>query len=286
MERLFQGVAPKTADLVVTILASQAIETVLERTGGRRFDILVRPEDLACARFHLDSYARENPKPGLPSPEPPVAVPLYSISALAAALILALVHMGLTWTQTHDPAVFAFGASPYFLAQGQTFRAITALFLHADASHLLGNMAGLIILAGPLTRITGPGTGLFLLLSAAATGNLISNSLSLDSRLSIGASTAVMAAAGLLSVRQALTSLPRLSFWRPLTAGLILMAFLSHGPRTDVSAHLFGFGAGAGTGLLAFPLFHVWHRPWMEPAALALVLAILGAALISGLVAM
>lgn len=283
MKRLFEGLNRKTADLVLTVLASQNIEGIPEPRGKSTFDLLVRDRDLEAARYHLDRYARENPLPGATALPPETTAPFFSPSAVAAALMLACVHLVLVRSHLWSDALFAYGASPYFLGQGETFRAITALFLHSDAGHLMGNMAGIILLAGPLTRITGPGTGLFFLLAAATAGNLISNSLAMDTRLSIGASTAVMAAAGLLSARQALTRLPRIAFWQPLAAGLILTALFSHGPRTDVSAHVFGFLAGAGTGSIVFPLFRVWHRPWMEPFCLILVLLISGAAVLAGL---
>ena len=287
MKRLFTGINRNTANLILTVLASQAIEGVPEKKASGRYDILIQKTDQDRAQYHLDQYARENPQQPWPRSEgfpvyPPLSAALFlSPAALAAALVIALIHYYLETSGTWSQTLFAYGISPYFLGQGETFRAITALFLHSDAGHVMGNMAGLILLAGPLTRVTGPGTGLFFLLAAATSGNLLANSFSMDTRLSIGASTAVMAAAGLLAARQALNK--RFRFWQPLAAGLILTALFSHGPRTDISAHLFGFLAGVGTGGIFFPLFCVWHRPWMEPFALGLTLLISGAALYAGL---
>ena len=288
MKPLFKGINRKDADLILTILASQAIEASVDRDAGQ-YTLRVREEDLDSARNHLDLYARENPLPrpladqAAGNPGPAKAPIFFSAAALAAALVPALVHIVLIRDGLWSSALFAYGASPYFLHQGETFRAVTALFLHSGPEHLMGNMAGLILLAGPLVRVSGPGTGLFFLLAAAVSGNLIANSFSMDTRLSIGASTAVMAAAGLLSARQAMARKPRIAFWQPLAAGLILTALFSHGPRTDVSAHLFGFLSGTGIGLLVFPLFRIWHRPWMEPLGLALIAVILTAAVHAGL---
>ncbi len=286
MKRLFTGIDRKTADLILTILASQSIDGQPEKMGNGRFDLLVREADADRARYHLDRYALENPGKPLhgrdSTPESSLSAPLFlSPAALIAALVIAMVHYYLESSGLWPRALFAYGISPYFLGQGETFRAITALFLHSDAGHVMGNMAGLILLAGPLTRVTGPGSGLFFLLAAATTGNLLANGFSMHARLSIGASTAVMAAAGLLSARQALGK--SLGFWQPLAAGLILTALFSHGPRTDISAHLFGFLAGVATGGLVFPLFSIWHRPWMEPLAIGLTLLISGAAFYDGL---
>lgn len=294
MERLFKAADRRSAELVQIILASQAIPVVLAQTGAGRFDVLVAPDAKEAAIRHLDLYAKENPGQG--HLERTTSIPAGSLPGpsffltpvmAAAALGIAAIHFLLTRYHLHDQAVFAFGAAPYFFGQGETFRAVTALLLHADAAHVLGNMAGLIILGSPLVRVTGPGTGSFFILAAGVTANLLSNSMGSDTRISIGASTAVMAAAGLLSSRQAIARLTKgtgTSPWIPLASGAVIMALFSQGERTDILAHVLGFGAGAFTGLMVFPCYRIWHRPFMEPACLILTLMIMGAAILAGLI--
>jgi len=290
MERIFKEIDSKTADLITTILASQKIQAVVKPRGRHSFDTWVEKRDLDQASYHLDLYARENPELTIPpkpagSSFPTTFSHFLSPAILVVVSLLGLMHFWLVQNNLHNEMVFRLGASPYFLGQKETFRAVTALFLHADPGHLMGNMAGLVFMAGPLVRIMGPGTGLFCLLFAAVSANLLSNSLAMDTRLSIGASTAVMAAAGLLAAFQSLDrfSSGRKGRWLPLAAGTILMALFSHGERTDVSAHFFGFLCGAVTGLMVFPLKSTWHRPFMEPLFLGITLVIISTAFYMGL---
>jgi len=70
---------------------------------------------------------------------------------------------------------------------------------------------------------------------------------------SIGASTAVFAALGILAAltwrRQMPVRRPGVRRWLPLGAGVMLLFYLgTGGERTDVVAHLAGFVAGIGAG--------------------------------------
>ena len=298
MKRIFQGRDRKKADLILTILASQAIKTEITRTASGAYEILVKADDREKALFHLDRYAQEN-RPLIKQIIETGPSSFYSPAVLVIMGLIALVHIICIKTNIHDQAVFRFGASSYFIRQGETFRAITALFLHSDIRHLIGNMAGLLVLGAPIVRLTGYGTGPFLLLCAGTAGNLISNGLGMDARLSIGASTAVMGAAGLLAARQVVLGhgISRFKGLAPVAAGATLMAMFSHGENTDVSAHFFGFAAGTGIGIIGLPLIHIWSetgsRPGPRPGPrrgelldrlfLGLTLVILGTALVSGL---
>lgn len=285
MKRIFQGLNRKRAKLILVILASQSIRATLEQDSTGQFMICVSPEDYSNARYHLAQYDKENQLKAekMRNSDFP-ASSFFSPAALVIMVLMSLVHMVSTQTGTHGSALFKFGISPYFLSQGDTYRAITALFLHADTEHLLGNLAGLLIFASPMIRLTGYGTGPFLLLCAAVTGNLISNGLEQNAVLSIGASTAVMAAAGLLAAWQVCNN-PFVSIFKrlvPLAAGATLMAMFSHGERTDVSAHFFGFISGIGVGFLVFPFFKTWYRPFMEKLFLILVLTLICSAALTG----
>ena len=85
------------------------------------------------------------------------------------------------------------------LRDGEWWRAITALTLHGDLKHILGNMifgAFFGILAGGLI---GPGIAWLSILAAAALANTLNVFLLDESHRAIGASTAVFAALGLVS---------------------------------------------------------------------------------------
>ena len=98
----------------------------------------------------------------------------------------------------------------------------------------------------------GLGTSWLLLLASGAAGNLLNLLLRRGPHLSVGLSTAVFAAVGLLTGRQLIcpgARSPR-ALLPPLGAGAGLLALLgSGGVRTDLGAHLCGFAVGLLAGL-------------------------------------
>lgn len=281
----------KQADLILVVLASQSIRAVIDTGPDGLCNILVPDDDVFNARQQLKKYACENKMVPRPSPHVPAGI-FFSPSALALAFFMAAIHYIITTRGLHKQAILDFGSSSYYLSQGQSFRAVTALFLHSDTGHLLGNMAGIVVLAGPLLRVTGYGQGLLLLLAAGTAGNLISESFGRDLRLSIGASTAVMAAAGLLGARRMTIGaqpghsvFPKLKGLAPFAAAATLTAMFSHGENTDVSAHLFGFLAGTGIGLCYYPLSAPLSGPVIGRICFGITLGILCTAFIQGVLA-
>ncbi len=276
----------KQADLILVVLASQSVRAVIDTAPDGSCHILVPDDDVFKARQKLKKYASENKMIPRPAPHVPTGI-FFSPTVLALVFCLAAVHYIITTRGLHKQAILDFGSSSYYLSQGQSFRAVTALFLHSDTEHLLGNMAGLLVLAGPLLRVTGYGQGLLLLLAAGTAGNLISESFGRDLRLSIGASTAVMAAAGLLGARRMTIGaesghsvFPKLKALAPFAAAATLTAMFSHGENTDVSAHLFGFLAGTGIGLCYYPLSAPLSGPVIGRISFGIVLGILCTAFI------
>src|SRR2546427_461624 len=59
------------------------------------------------------------------------------------------------------------------LQDGSVLRLFTALFLHADWSHLLGNLVFLLIFGLPAERVLGPWRLLLLFLVGGAVSNLV-----------------------------------------------------------------------------------------------------------------
>ena len=83
------------------------------------------------------------------------------------------------------------------LRDGSALRLFTALFLHADWAHLLGNLVFLLIFGLPAERVMGPWRFLLLFLLGGAMANLAAV-LTIDNpdRVVIGASGAVSAVIG------------------------------------------------------------------------------------------
>ncbi len=137
--------------------------------------------------------------------------------------------------------------------QGQWWRLATSLTLHADLAHLLGNVCigGLFIVQ--LCRNLGTGTGWFLVLLSGVLGNLLNVMVQDYAHSSLGGSTAVFGTLGILGGMRSLQGSEErpMRQFMPLAAGLGLLAMLgTGGPRTDVGAHMFGFGSGVFLGLL------------------------------------
>lgn len=83
------------------------------------------------------------------------------------------------------------------LHDGSLLRLLTALFLHADWIHLLGNLVFLLIFGLPAERAMGPGRFLLLFLLGGAVSNLAAVlAIGAPDRVVIGASGAVSAVIG------------------------------------------------------------------------------------------
>lgn len=138
----------------------------------------------------------------------------------------------------------------------QPWRAVTALTLHADALHVAGNTLSGSLFLSAVNRRLGDGRGTLTVLIAGALGN-VANAIHYYPQIhrSIGASTAVFAAVGVLVATQLAvdhrrkgqrTWLERLG---PPAAGLVLLGMLGASPESDLMAHLFGFLAGLIVGV-------------------------------------
>jgi membrane associated rhomboid family serine protease len=110
-----------------------------------------------------------------------------------------------------------------------------------------------------VARLIGPLRGWVLILASGTLGNILTSALVYPQPFqSIGASTAVFAALGILSgvgIAETLRErahLPWLRILAPVFAGLILLGWLGGGstPQTDVLGHVFGFGSGVAAGAL------------------------------------
>ena len=104
------------------------------------------------------------------------------------------------------------------LRDGSVLRLFTALFLHADWSHLLGNLVFLLIFGLPAERVLGPWRLLLLFLFGGASANLAAlYVIGSPERSIIGASGAVSALMGTY-----LTLFPRAKLGVVLPLGLFL----------------------------------------------------------------
>lgn len=138
-------------------------------------------------------------------------------------------------------------------ARGEWWRAVTALTLHLDQEHLLGNALFGAIAGAAASRLLGPGVAWAGILGAAVLANYAEILMTPVTHRAVGASTAVFAALGMLSGmawRQRLTLRERLWYrWAPLIAGICLLTLLGAGSaHVDVLGHALGFVFGLSVG--------------------------------------
>ncbi len=138
-------------------------------------------------------------------------------------------------------------------ARGEWWRAVTALTLHLDQEHLLGNVLFGVVAGLAASRLLGPGVAWAGILVAAALANYAEILITPITHRAVGASTAVFAALGLLSGmawRQRLSLRERRWYrWAPLIAGICLLTLLGAGSaHVDVLGHALGFLFGLGIG--------------------------------------
>lgn len=243
--------SPRAADDRVLVLEAVGVEASVAR-GVVGFEVRVRPADAARARVELARYRLEN----LPAPRRvPVRLHTGAFAASAAWLVVLLVfHVA--------SGMAAFGRDWYSAGlltasavhDGEVWRAVTALTLHADLAHLASNAGFGFAFGTIVASLYGPGTGWLLVLVAAVLANLANAALMGGGRASLGASTAVFAALGAAAGHRWPEARSRARPWlrgANVVAALVLLSLLGTGDeRTDVLAHGLGFAFGLALALL------------------------------------
>ncbi len=221
--------------------------------GRERVGLFVHSGDVERALYELSEYRRENrarPLPALRPASEGVDAALVAAALLVVAHVAAMRQLfGIDWVDIGY-------AGAGLIRDGQWWRAVTALSLHADFGHLASNVVAGALIGVLLAQVLGPGLTWLAIIVAGGLGNGLNALLQPAAHASIGASTAVFAALGMLSALMWRRALPLwrrgLRRWVPLAAGVALLAMLgTGGERTDLGGHAFGFvvGVAAGTGL-------------------------------------
>ena len=154
--------------------------------------------DLAKSKGEIDAYRQEN---AVAEKRPTQVALRYGgagVAVFAYALVILVVG---TWD-----AVSAFGVDwnsngameAGKVVDGQWWRCLTALTLHVDAGHLIANLVFGVLFGLIAGRILGGGVAWLGMVIAGALGNFANALMRAPTHMSIGASTAVFAALGMI----------------------------------------------------------------------------------------
>ena len=243
------------------LLASQAIQCNVHMEEDLGLGLVVETADQALALEAIALYQSENTQSGTTPAQPEEELAEPGFSGIAVAIGLFAIYTLFGSAQEGHPVFDAGRASSQAILDGEWWRTLTALFLHAHLGHIVGNALFGVYFITAVTRSFGDGLGLLLVLLAGALGNGLNAIDHGPGHYSIGASTAVFGAIGVLVgsalARRSRSGLRGARLIVPLGAGLGLMAMLGVGGfRTDIWAHAYGLLAGSVLGLasaLALP---------------------------------
>lgn len=246
---VFKSPSPQRCAEFALVLIAMGIGCRLAKRGDE-YRLEVDAADADRARDQIYLYVRENEHPSrVFNPVPKVRDGLTCATLYAVVLLLVDVLQrdrlfSIDWLQ-------AGAAQAAAIQGGEWWRAVTALSLHVDSPHLVGNLFfGMlfIYLAG---EFLGWGLALSGVVLGGALGNLLNAFAQAPSHTSIGASTALFAAVGLLAAYTWSLRARRLNRWVPLGAAVAVLAFIGMGgERTDIFAHFAGLAAGSLFGFV------------------------------------
>ena len=215
-----------------------------------RYDLMVQTERRWVVVSELRKFDGEH-QYWPPLEELPEGIEAGGISIALYALLLSVFYLAQRGALDLQVSIGGLSAKSV-VEHGEWWRAVTALTIHGDIAHLCGNLIGGGWFSYYLLVQLGCGLGWLVIFSAGLAGNLATawTYYPID-HVSIGASTAVFGAlGGLVGSALASRSWRRVrgrpfDFMRPFAGGLALLALLgSGGEKTDVVAHLWGFGFG------------------------------------------
>ena len=233
------------------ILSAAGISHRIQPVSSDLFEIFVSISDLQEAAEQLQQYEEENlhwpPRPAYDSYAPV----FRAMAPIVAALLIYIYGLSGEWSRASIWFSNGAGDSAAILSSHQYYRLITALTLHADAVHLLGNCFLGSFMLHFLLLATGNGIGLFSVLVTATLANFINVVVHGPGHHFVGFSTAVFVVIGMLCTIRFVDNSKQSMFplLMPVMAGFALLALLgSSGERTDLGAHLFGLLCGLITG--------------------------------------
>lgn len=269
-ETVFRAHNRRACGEAALVLEAVGLRPVVHDLGGA-WIVVVAAHEAAQARRELDAWLAENrPRPQAPPRQPLADGRPGVVGYVAVVVVVALAVANYAFDRDWLTAGRIHGGAMF---DGQWWRALTALTLHADLEHLAANVFFGSVFGGFAGRYLGSGVAWLLVLLAGACGNVLNVLVLGEDHRAIGASTAVFAALGLLGAlawagRRG-SQLGWFYRWGPVIGAVALLAYTgAGGERTDIGAHIWGFMAGLGTGALAARIPQgLLLRGWLQGVA-------------------
>lgn len=278
---LYTDISHEEANTYALVLTSYGISYAVRRTA-HGWELRVADEVRKEALSLIEAYREENAaETGAEEPASMEYPAEKTFTGVWVSLFLLAAHLARLSASDPSEIVGRAGAGAEQILSGEFFRTLTAMTLHADFLHLAGNLVGIALFGTAVCHLTGAGLGWLMILASGMLGNLANAWLFQSNHLSIGASTAVFGAVGILGAVQTCrrrSSTTGFRAWLPLAGGLALLAFLGAGRHSDITAHLFGFLAGAVLGSayelrVGAPPEKRWQRRFLVLTGAAVVLS-------------
>jgi rhomboid protease GluP len=286
MPILYENLTKPQADLCSLVLSSSGIlfRMSKDRNG---YTVWVGEELYGRAQLCMQSYFNENREAGSFQDRSRALVSGGAVvSGVIASLVLLCFHAQIAGSGYENQITDQYGSSAQAILHGDFYRSVTALMLHADMTHLAGNMTGIFVFGTAVCAVCGWGVGWLMIFMSGVAGNLINAYMHESGHISIGASTAIFGAIGILSAYQLIASRRfhnrRLAAWAPLACGLALLGLLGSAPHSDLGAHFFGFAAGIGMGVCYAKAIHYPLRMHYQIISICLLVFFIAAAWFSG----
>jgi membrane associated rhomboid family serine protease len=259
---VFRSYRRPACDERAFVLAAVGIASTIH-FDGLQFVLEVDVADAPRAATQLGQYELER-RPAPPPPPPPPLHPYAWVGCIVYVVTLVTIGLavsnGLWRLDAFDIGALDAGR----VRAGQWWRAWTALTLHLDGAHLAANVAAGVWFCYLAAAQVGSGSAWLLIVTGAACANLIEALLGPPTHLSVGGSTAVFTALGLLAahswrLRSSYTQRWAVR-WAPLVAGVVLLGWFGSGgggeesaapTQIDIVAHAIGFVIGCLLGALA-----------------------------------
>ncbi len=236
---------------------------------GHHWGLWVPGERREAAASQLDAYCRENRFRRLR--------PQEVLNTVDSGWFGVLGYLAVIWLLPTLEAQQVFGwdwrvaggMDAERVLEGEWWRTITAMTLHADLAHIVANSLFGAVFGLFVGRYLGSGFGWLLVVLAGMLANGLNAMVQPDGFRSIGASTATFATLGLVGAfvwrrgllrrRAAAGGAHEASGgggWRrafaPVFAGIAMLAYTGMGgENTDILGHVFGFAAGVVLGMVA-----------------------------------